>query len=51
VLGCLDYLTPDGAVLAAMGGPDAGLFLARAPGRAWIEVVGAILGRGRDKPR
>ena len=32
-------LTPDGSVLAAMGGPDAVLFLARAPGRARIEVV------------
>ena len=32
-------LAPDGSVLAAMGGPDAVLFLARAPGRARIEVV------------
>jgi hypothetical protein len=32
-------LAPDGGVLAAMGGPDAVLFLARAPGRARIEVV------------
>jgi len=32
-------LAPDGSVLAAMGGPDAVLFLARALGRARIEVV------------
>jgi hypothetical protein len=32
-------LAPNGSVLAAMGGPDAVLFLARAPGRAQIEVV------------
>jgi len=32
-------LAPDGNVLAAMGGPDAVLFLARAPGQARIEVV------------
>jgi hypothetical protein len=32
-------LAPDGSVLAAMGGPDAVLFLARASGRAQIEVV------------
>ena len=32
-------LSPGGSVLAAMGGPDAVLFLARAPGRARIEVV------------
>jgi len=32
-------LAPDGSVLAAMGGPDAVLFLARAPGQARIEVV------------
>ena len=32
-------LAPDGGVLAAAGGPDAVLFLARAPGRARIEVV------------
>ena len=32
-------LAPDGSVLAAMGGPDAVLFLARVPGRACIEVV------------
>lgn len=32
-------LAPDGGVLAAMGGPDAVLFLARAPGQARIEVV------------
>src|SRR4051812_46105876 len=32
-------VTPDGTVLAAMGGPDAVVFIARAPGRAEIEVV------------
>ncbi|MET7247210.1 hypothetical protein ABZT49_28060 [Methylobacterium sp. EM32] len=32
-------LHPDGSVLAAMGGPDAVVFRARAPGRATIEVV------------
>jgi len=32
-------LALDGSVLTAMGGPDAVLFLARAPGQARIEVV------------
>lgn len=32
-------LTPDGDVLAAMGGPDAVAFKARAVGQARIEVV------------
>ncbi|HYZ32045.1 MAG TPA: hypothetical protein VE684_07145 [Crenalkalicoccus sp.] len=32
-------LAPDGGVLTAAGGPDAVLFLARARGRARIEVV------------
>ena len=32
-------LARDGNVLAAMGGPDAVLFLARVPGQARIEVV------------
>jgi hypothetical protein len=46
----LDYLAPDGSVLAAMGGPDAVLLLARAPGM-YLRWCGVILGRGRDKPR
>ena len=32
-------LAPNGSVLAAIGGPDAVLFLARAPGRARLEVM------------
>jgi hypothetical protein len=32
-------LAPDGSVLAAMGGPDAVLFLARTPGQARVEVM------------